>query len=156
MFSFLPSLIEASRAAWCWVPLEMKEGTIPVRGTKGLSTRPRCITLITQLNSQECSWRNWETPHITCQDRRGLTDIRNRYQLQIQNLKIPCHYTILLGKIPSLDTNCHLNGKKKNSSTLSSRNFTSMLQDTATGPYLFRTIISMYLGAMWEQLRKIC
>jgi hypothetical protein len=30
------------------VPLEMKKGTIPVRGTKGLSTRPRCITLITQ------------------------------------------------------------------------------------------------------------
>jgi hypothetical protein len=25
----------------------MKEGTIPIRGTKGLSTRPRCITLIT-------------------------------------------------------------------------------------------------------------
>jgi hypothetical protein len=50
MFSYLPSLIEASRAAWCGVPLEMKEGTIPIRGTKGLSTRPRCITLITQLN----------------------------------------------------------------------------------------------------------
>jgi hypothetical protein len=49
MFSFLPSLIEASRAAWCGVPLEMKEGTIPIMGTKGLSTRPRCITLITQL-----------------------------------------------------------------------------------------------------------
>jgi hypothetical protein len=31
------------------VPLEMKEGTIPIRGTKGLSTSPRCITLITQL-----------------------------------------------------------------------------------------------------------
>jgi hypothetical protein len=26
----------------------MKEGNIPIRGTKGLSTRPRCITLITQ------------------------------------------------------------------------------------------------------------
>jgi hypothetical protein len=51
MFSFLPSLIEASRAAWCGVPLGMKEGTIPIRGTKGLSTRPRCITLITQLDS---------------------------------------------------------------------------------------------------------
>jgi hypothetical protein len=29
------------------VPPEMKEGTIPIWGTKGLSTRPRCITLIT-------------------------------------------------------------------------------------------------------------
>jgi hypothetical protein len=29
----------------------MKEGTIPIWGTKGLSTRPRCITLITQLNT---------------------------------------------------------------------------------------------------------
>jgi hypothetical protein len=29
------------------MPLEMKEGTIPIWGTKGLSTRPRCITLIT-------------------------------------------------------------------------------------------------------------
>jgi hypothetical protein len=47
MFSFLPSLIEVSRAAWCGVPLEMKEVTIPIWGTKGLSTRPRCITLIT-------------------------------------------------------------------------------------------------------------
>jgi hypothetical protein len=47
MFSFLPSLIEVSRAVWCGVPLEMKEGTIPIWGTKGLSTRPRCITLIT-------------------------------------------------------------------------------------------------------------
>jgi hypothetical protein len=46
MFSFLPSLIEVSRAAWCGVPLEVKEGTTPVWGTKGLSTRPRCITLI--------------------------------------------------------------------------------------------------------------
>jgi hypothetical protein len=27
-FSFLPSLIEASRATWCGAPLEMKEGTI--------------------------------------------------------------------------------------------------------------------------------
>jgi hypothetical protein len=42
MFSFLPSLIEVSRAAWRGVPLEMKEGIIPVGGTKGLSTRPRC------------------------------------------------------------------------------------------------------------------
>jgi hypothetical protein len=50
MFTFLPSLIDASRAAWCGVPLEMMEGTIPIGGTKGLSTRPRCITLITQLN----------------------------------------------------------------------------------------------------------
>jgi hypothetical protein len=33
------------------VPLEMKEGTIPVRGTKGLSTRPRCITLLNQLSA---------------------------------------------------------------------------------------------------------
>jgi hypothetical protein len=47
MYSFLPSLIEASRAAWCGVLLEMKEGTIPIWGTKGLSTRPRCITLMT-------------------------------------------------------------------------------------------------------------
>jgi hypothetical protein len=50
MFSFLPSLIEVYRAAWCGVPLEMKDGTIPIRGTKGLSTRPRYITLITQPN----------------------------------------------------------------------------------------------------------
>jgi hypothetical protein len=51
MFSFLPSLIEASRAGRCGVPLEMTEGTIPIRGTKGLSKRPRCITLMTtQLN----------------------------------------------------------------------------------------------------------
>jgi hypothetical protein len=50
MFSFLLSLIEVSRAAWCGVPLEMKEGTIPIWDTKGLSTRRRCITLIiTQL-----------------------------------------------------------------------------------------------------------
>jgi hypothetical protein len=28
VFSFLPSLVEASRAAWCGAPLEMKEGTI--------------------------------------------------------------------------------------------------------------------------------
>jgi hypothetical protein len=48
MFSFLLSLIEVSRAPWCGVPLEIKEGTIPIWGTKGLSTRPRCITLITQ------------------------------------------------------------------------------------------------------------
>jgi hypothetical protein len=47
MFSFLPSLIEVSRAAWFGVPLEMKEGTIPIWGTKGLSTRPRGITLMT-------------------------------------------------------------------------------------------------------------
>jgi hypothetical protein len=47
MFSCLPSLIEVSRAAWCGVPLEMKEITIPIWGTKGLSTRPRCIILIT-------------------------------------------------------------------------------------------------------------
>jgi hypothetical protein len=47
MFSFLPSLIEVSRAAWCGVPLEMKEGTIPIWGTKVLYTRPRCITLTT-------------------------------------------------------------------------------------------------------------
>jgi hypothetical protein len=32
MFHFLPSLIEVSRAAWCGVPLEMKEGTIPIWG----------------------------------------------------------------------------------------------------------------------------
>jgi hypothetical protein len=47
MFKFLPSLIEISRAAWCGVPLEMNEGTIPICGTKVLSARPRCITLIT-------------------------------------------------------------------------------------------------------------
>jgi hypothetical protein len=51
MFSFLPSLIEASRAAWYGVTLEMKDGTIPIWGTKGLSTRPRYITLITQLSA---------------------------------------------------------------------------------------------------------
>jgi hypothetical protein len=28
LLSFLPSLIEASRAAWCGAPLEMTEGTI--------------------------------------------------------------------------------------------------------------------------------
>jgi hypothetical protein len=28
VFSFLPSLVEASRATWCGAPLEMKEGTI--------------------------------------------------------------------------------------------------------------------------------
>jgi hypothetical protein len=28
VLSFLPSLVEASRAAWCGAPLEMKEGTI--------------------------------------------------------------------------------------------------------------------------------
>jgi hypothetical protein len=39
MFSFLPSLIDVSRAAWCGVPLEMKEGTIPIWRTKGLFTR---------------------------------------------------------------------------------------------------------------------
>jgi hypothetical protein len=44
MYSLLPSLIEASRAGWCGVPLEMKEGTIPIRSTKGLSTRPKFIT----------------------------------------------------------------------------------------------------------------
>jgi hypothetical protein len=60
MFCFLPSLIEVSRAAWCGVPLEMKEGTIPIWGTKGLSTRPRCITLITH------SWRGdrFENVHL--------------------------------------------------------------------------------------------
>jgi hypothetical protein len=47
IFSFLPSLIEVSRAACCGVPLEMKEGTIAIWGTKGLSTRPRCVTLMT-------------------------------------------------------------------------------------------------------------
>jgi hypothetical protein len=46
MFSFLPLLIEVSRTAWCGVPLEMKEGTIPIWDTKALSIRPRCITLI--------------------------------------------------------------------------------------------------------------
>jgi hypothetical protein len=51
MFSFLPSLIEVSRAVWCGVPLEMKEGTIPIWGTKGLSTRPRCITLLITLTN---------------------------------------------------------------------------------------------------------
>jgi hypothetical protein len=58
MYSFLPSLIEVSRAAWCGVPLEMKEGTIPIWGTKGLSTRPRCITLMTTQGLQI---------HIICQ-----------------------------------------------------------------------------------------
>jgi len=43
----------------------------------------------------------------------GVDDIRTRHKLQIQNLKIPCHYTTLLGKIPSLDANCHLNGQKQ-------------------------------------------
>jgi hypothetical protein len=28
VFSFLSSLVEASRAAWCGAPLEMKEGTV--------------------------------------------------------------------------------------------------------------------------------
>jgi hypothetical protein len=40
--SFLPSLIEASRAAWCGAPLEITEGTIWIWGTEGLSIRPRC------------------------------------------------------------------------------------------------------------------
>jgi hypothetical protein len=40
MFSFLPSLIQVSRTAWCGVPLELKEGTIPMRGTKGLGALP--------------------------------------------------------------------------------------------------------------------
>jgi hypothetical protein len=31
VLSFLPSLVEASRAAWCGAPLEMKEGTIQGR-----------------------------------------------------------------------------------------------------------------------------
>jgi hypothetical protein len=42
MYSFLPSVIEASRAAWCGAPLEMKEGIIWIWGTEGLSIRPRC------------------------------------------------------------------------------------------------------------------
>jgi hypothetical protein len=37
-----PSLIEASRAAWCGAPLEMTEGTVWIWGTEGLSIRPRC------------------------------------------------------------------------------------------------------------------
>jgi hypothetical protein len=54
MYSFLPSLIEVSRASWCGMPLEKKEGTIPIWSTKGLSKRPRCITLkITQLSDRE-------------------------------------------------------------------------------------------------------
>jgi hypothetical protein len=40
--SFLLSLIEASRSAWCGAPLEMTEGTILIWGTEGLSIRPRC------------------------------------------------------------------------------------------------------------------
>jgi hypothetical protein len=31
VLSFLPSLVEASHAAWCGAPLEMKEGTIQGR-----------------------------------------------------------------------------------------------------------------------------
>jgi hypothetical protein len=33
--SFLPSLIEVSRAGWCGVPLEMKVGTISDVGNRG-------------------------------------------------------------------------------------------------------------------------
>jgi hypothetical protein len=43
MYSFLPSLIEASRAAWCGAPLEMKEGTIWIWGLQGLGA----VTLMT-------------------------------------------------------------------------------------------------------------
>jgi hypothetical protein len=38
---FHPSLIQASRSAWCGAPLEMTEGTIWIWGTEGLSIRPR-------------------------------------------------------------------------------------------------------------------
>jgi hypothetical protein len=61
MYSFLPSLIEASRTAWCGVALEMKEGTIPIWGTKGLSTRPRCITLMTNSNSTHYVYKQCHT-----------------------------------------------------------------------------------------------
>jgi hypothetical protein len=61
--SFLPSLIEASRAAWCGAPLEMTEGTTWIWGTEGLSIRPRCSN-----PNADC---NFTLTWIVCQDKVG-------------------------------------------------------------------------------------
>jgi hypothetical protein len=53
------------------------------------------------------------TTHSLSEQRGGEPIFEPVSNARSNTLKIPCHYSILLGKIPSLDANCHLNGKKK-------------------------------------------
>jgi hypothetical protein len=116
MFSFLPSLIEASRAAWCGVPLEMKEGTIPIRGTKGLCTRPRCITLITQLMTLEKNGLRisslveiWQTHWTRYMKTRAFLRAVAQPPSHVKNKRMPpptCPSTVFKKKCLFLESPC--------------------------------------------------